>query len=181
MKKYIPYGVDFKFQYRTYKNIGKTCQIEFKARKNFLYKILNGIRKFNNKNEKKYMNFDTFSQWKQWIRQELNLNEGDNKENIIHYLEKYKSNSEIVCDMIGVIVTPMYVVVLTTGVTLFMNTDIIKTNAGTQSEELIVSYIFSGYIIMSIFITGVLILLMRMFRKNKMKLKFYEDLISNLK
>lgn len=184
MKKYTPYGIDFKFQYRTYKNIGKTYQIEFKARKNFLYKILNCIRKFNNKNEKKYMNFDAFSQWKQWIRQELNLNEGNNKENITHYLEKYKRNSKIACDMMGAIVTPMYAVVLTLGVTLIMNTDVIKIymeNIGIQSAEIIELYIYSGYISMSIIISSVLVLLMWMFRRNKMKLEFYEDLIDILK
>lgn len=52
MEKYIPYGIDLDFQYKTYKNIGESYRIEFKARKNLLYRVRKCIREFRNKNEK---------------------------------------------------------------------------------------------------------------------------------
>ena len=91
MQKYMPYGVDLKFQYRTYKHIGKLHQIEFRAEKRCIYKLLRKIESLSNKNEKKYKNFATFSQWEHYICNELDRIRFINKEDYIHYLEKNKS------------------------------------------------------------------------------------------
>lgn len=179
MRKYIPYSFDMKFQYRTYKNIGKTHWIDFKAKKNLLYKIWRIVRRTINKNEKKYKNFDTFSQWEYYIRKEFDTKKFDDKKNYIRYLKRSERNAETICDMIGAVVTPIYVVLLTMGATLIMNTDIV--NIGTNDSRMIKVYVMHGYICMSIILLFVLIFLMRYFFRQKRKIYFFKDLIKVLK
>lgn len=180
MKKYMPYGVDLEFQYSTYKNIGKSYQIEFKARKKFFYKIVNYIRKFFNKDEKKYKNFDTFSQWKNNICEEFEKIGAKNKEDFIRYIMGVRRNKEIMCDMIGAVVTPIYVVVLTMGATLFTNFDTLGEDI-KSNLYLIKTYIMYGSINMGIILVVVLMFLMAIFRDNKSKQFFCDDLIKILK
>lgn len=178
MKKYAPYGFDFKFQYRTYKNIGKTYWINFKAKKNFLYKIRRMTREIINKNEKKYKNFDTFSQWEDYIHEEFGAKKFSNQKDCICYLKRSKRTAEIFCDMIGAVITPMYVVLLSIGATLIFNTDIVKID--TYDLSMIKAYIINGYIYMSIMLTIVFCFLMLHFFKYRRKIYFYKDLINVL-
>lgn len=179
MRKYIPYGFDFKFQYKTYKNVGKTHWIDYKAKKNFLYKILRIVRNIINKNENKYKNFDTFSQWEHYIHEEFKTKKFDNKKDCIRYLERSKRNTEIFCDMIGAVVTPIYVVMITIGATLTMNTNIV--NIDTNEPNMIKESLVYGYICMSIVLFFVLIFLMLQFFRHRRKIYFFKDLIIVLK
>lgn len=162
MKKYMPYGMDLRFQYSTYKNIGKSDRIEFKARKNFICKARDYIRKKRNKNEKRYKNFNTFSQWENSICEEICTNRRFDKEDLVHYLKHYKRTEETSCEMIGAIVTPIYIVMLTMGTTLCMNANMPDIN---------------GYVKMSFVLLLTLIFLMLMFRRIKTHINFYKDLI----
>lgn len=175
MRKYIPYSFDMKFQYRTYKNIGKAHWIDFKTKKNFLYKIRRIAKNLINKNEKKYKNFDTFSQWEFYIGEEFNAKKIPNRNDYIHYLKRSKRNTEIFCDMIGAVVTPIYVVMLTMGTTLIMNTDILKLN--TTDSNMIKVGITYGFICMSIISLFTLIFLMLYFFRQRRKIYFFKDLI----
>lgn len=52
MKKYCPYNFDIDFQLRTYKNVGRMYELEYKAKEKVWYKICLLIRKVFNRNEK---------------------------------------------------------------------------------------------------------------------------------
>lgn len=177
MKEYMPYGVNLTFQYRTYKNIGKSHRMEYNAKKNIFYKIIYRVRKFHNKNEKHYKDFDTFSQWRNYIYEKIGANIAI-KEDLQHYLVKKKRSANIYCDMMGAIITPMYVIALTFAMTLLMNTDVLDTDK--MPKYLIMEYITHNYISISIIAIFVMIFLMVMFLKCKEKIDFYNDLINVL-
>lgn len=171
MRNYIPYRFDFKFQYKTYKNIGISYRIEFNAKKKFLYKMRRIVRNVLNKNEKKYKNFDTFSQWEHYICEEFDAKKFANQKDFIRYLKCRKRNAEIFCDMIGTVVTPIYVVMLTMGATVLMNTDNIN------DSNMIKAGIIHGFIFMSIILVIVLFCLMVYFFGKRRKKYFFKDLI----
>lgn len=179
MEKYIPYYVNLQFQYKTYKNIGKSNKIDFLAKKNVIYKVRKIFRKLFNKKEEKYKDFDTFSQWENYICEKFVLNNSFNVKDFIHYLKKYKRNSVMAYEMIGAIIVPMYVFLLTIGMTLLMNTDAIKTY-GTSINE-IREYMAYGFCGTNLILLMVLIVLMSMYKNCKSKADFYKDLITILK
>ena len=109
--KYKPYNFDFKFQYRTYKNIGIRHKNQFMAKK-MRYRIYETIRNLNNKDERKYKNFDTFSQWRRYIEEEFKGNL-KNYDDLKHYLQKRKDDYEFLRNVSGTIVVPIYVCMIT--------------------------------------------------------------------
>lgn len=175
MRKYIPYDFDMKYQYRTYKNIGETHRIDFKAKKNFLYKIWRVARNLINKNEKKYMKFDTFSQWENYICEEFGKNKFSNQIDCICYLKRSKRSKETACNMLGAIVTPIYVVLLTMGITLVFNSDMAGIDANNLNA--IRAYIFYGYFCMAFILFFILLFLMSNFIKYRRRINFFDDLI----
>ena len=175
MKKYMPYGFDLKFQYKTYRNIGKSYWIEFNAKKKILYKIRKIIRNVLNKKEEKYRNFDSFSQWESYIYEEFDEKKLANRKDYICYLKRSKRNIEIFCDMIGAVITPIYVVMLTMGATIVLNADTIGID--TSDSNIIKAGILHGFICMSIILVVVLSFLMLQFIKYRRKIYFYKDLI----
>ena len=66
-KKYMPYGFDFKYEYATYINIGTEEKVEYKAKSAFWFRCLKIIRKYRNKNKKKYKRLKNYSEWKEYI------------------------------------------------------------------------------------------------------------------
>lgn len=174
----MPYEIDLEFQYRTYKNIGKTYWIEFKAKKNFLYKIWRIIRIIFNKNEKRYKNFNTFSQWENYVCEEFNEKKFTNQKDYICYLKRCKRNLEIFCDMIGALITPIYVVMLTMGATLLLNTDLV--NIDINDMKMIKASVMYGFSYMSIVLVVALYFLMLQFLRYRRKIYFFEDLIKVL-
>lgn len=161
------YGIDLKYQYKTYKNVGKTYQIELKAKNNYFYKILGNMRKFLNKNEKRYKNFDTYSQWKDSIYIEINEIGFINKIDFLHYLLYYSRSKDATCEALGTIVTPIYTIILTMGITLFLTTDI--------QESLI-----KGFMFMAPVVILVLAYLLCKYTDNRKEFYFYKDLIEIL-
>lgn len=73
MKKaeYIPYNFDIKYEYETYKNVGKDCEVQFRAVRSRFYKIYKKIRDWKNKGEKKYKRIDRYSQWEVYIKEKI--------------------------------------------------------------------------------------------------------------
>lgn len=67
MSKYNPYNFDREYEYRTYKNIGKQQEIDYKAQTNIAYKIYQWIRNKRNPQEKRYMNFDNYLEWEEYV------------------------------------------------------------------------------------------------------------------
>lgn len=175
MRKYMPYGFDSEFQYKTYKNIGISYWIEFNAKEKKLYKMRRIVRNTLNKDEKKYKNFDTFSQWEHYICEEFYTKKFVNRKDYVRYLERSRRNKEIFCDMIGAVITPIYVVMLTMGATLVLNTDAV--NNVLNNSNMIKVAIMHGFICMTIILVIVLSFLMLLFLRHRRKAYFYKDLI----
>lgn len=56
---YMPYNFNIEYEYLTYKNIGVEEKILYKAKRNTFYRLRLLIRKFFNKNERKYKNLNS--------------------------------------------------------------------------------------------------------------------------
>ncbi len=116
---YMPYNFNFKYEYKTYKNIGKEYKIQYKAEKKILYRLYWLIRKVSNWNEKKYKNFNNFSEWKEYINH-TRLENNSNKEDFIHFLEERMRNCDVNRNTIGNIVTPIYVILISGGLSILL-------------------------------------------------------------
>lgn len=100
---YLPYFVDLKYEYRTYRNIG---------RKYFDMKELTmeeecdvSIRK------RKYATYNTYMQWEQHIIKIIPRKE-KNRANFIHWLKQKLHGSESLLEAVKVILIPVYMVLL---------------------------------------------------------------------
>lgn len=166
MKKYVPYGFDLKFEIRTYKNIGKDKKMKFKSKERLFYAIYYSIRNFCNRDEKKYKNFDNFSEWKEYIEMKVKETEY-NKEDFKHYLNAIKNENEDSSNMIGSIATPIYICIITIGMTIFAS---------------IKSYIL--HMLVFIFMSGILLFaflsLLIQYKRIRSKYYFCEDVINVL-
>ena len=58
-------NIDLKFEFKTFKNIGKLNKI--KEQKKIFCKQRVWLKKITNKKEKRYKNFDSFSQWERCL------------------------------------------------------------------------------------------------------------------
>lgn len=172
--------LDVGYEFRTYINIGKQRRLE--KEKPFLYSTRIELRKINNIEENKYKNIDSFSEWKKYIYEKYNKRRNFNLEDCLFYVEKSKRNMQIACDQLGVIVTPIYVVMLTMGVTLFGNTEFINGDPDIiNMRNAIVKYLIEGYISMTVILLGVLLFLLIYYYRRKRRIYFLQDLIRVLK
>lgn len=160
------FDVNWNFQLKTYNHIGKLYKIESKAGRSLFYKLTKIIYKIFNRNERRYKNFDTYSEWKEYIYAEIKEKNIYNQKDFIHYLKKCKRDDELLLEIIETIATPIYVVILTMGITLFFNNDLIN---------------MSGIFFMAVLIVWVYLLLACMSFKLKTRIYFYEDMIKLFK
>lgn len=111
--KYLPYNMDFKFEYKTHRNIGEKCRIKFKAKSNKFYKIYYEFRNFINKGESVYKEFDTYSQWEFYVKNKYGKNIGNN--DFIHFLKYKRRISKHYLDIWKSVATPMYICLIALG------------------------------------------------------------------
>lgn len=117
-KAYMPYNFNLKYEYQTYKNIGKEYRIQYRAQKNILYKLYWQIRKLFNHNEKKYKNINKFSEWEEYVNKTRQEYSSDNKD-FIHFLEGKARFYDFSRNIVGSIVTPIYAVMMSGSLTIF--------------------------------------------------------------
>lgn len=116
--KYLPYKFDSRYEYRTYKNIGKDEAIKYKAQKSVYYNILWKLRRLLNHDDKNYRQLKNYSEWKIYIL-EKNVNYMGN-EDFIHFLGSKARRNEHLHSVQGNIVTPIYVVMVSGGLSLLL-------------------------------------------------------------
>lgn len=116
---YMPFNFDFKYEYKTYKNIGKEYKIKYKAEKNVLYRLYWFIRKIFNWNEKKYKDLNNFSEWEEYVNQ-TRSGDTSNKKDFIHFLEGKARGCDVNRNTIGSIVTPIYVILISGGLSILL-------------------------------------------------------------
>ncbi len=164
--KYIPYGFDLNYQYEMYKNIGKRYKEQFSEKNNIISKLKMYIRERFNKENKKYKNFDTFSQWENYIVKMVNEYNYVNHSDFEHYLQKKKDLQESWLNIYEVIATPVYIGLISMGVTVYSSIGIPP----------LVTILFT-----SVLLLFVLIFLMIKCSSNRKKINFYRDVIDILK
>lgn len=117
---YMPYNFNIEYEYLTYKNIGVEEKILYKATRNAFYRLRLLIRKFFNKNEKKYKNLNKYSEWEEYVK---NTSVADilNKKDFIHFLEAKARYYDVIRHTVGTILTPIFVVILSGALTIFLS------------------------------------------------------------
>ena len=117
---YMPYNFNIEYEYLTYKNIGVEEKILYKAKRNTFYRLRLLIRKFFNKNERKYKNLNKYSEWEEYVK---NTSVADilNKKDFIHFLEAKARYYDVIRHTVGTILTPIFVVILSGALTIFLS------------------------------------------------------------
>lgn len=109
--KYIPYCFDAKYEYRTYKKIGKYYKIDNFC-EGLFYRLIRKMINVKNKNQKRYKKFGTYSEWKKYV---INyLEKIDNKEDFLHFLKRCRGNFQMQIDAILSIALPIYICEIST-------------------------------------------------------------------
>lgn len=106
--KYRPYGINIKYELETYKNIGKDYGNSQTASKGVLFDFLRVVRKYTNKNQKKYNFCDTYSTWKMHVDNILNI-DMINYEDFLRWLERQKKEAQHYLDAVKAVLIPIYV------------------------------------------------------------------------
>lgn len=164
--KYIRYGFDTKFEYRTYRNIGRQHMIQFYARKNLFGKLWNWIRNTLNRGEKKYRNFDVFTDWREYIIENYGNISSMNCENLIHYLQVKKRDTEFSKSSWGLIAVPCIICCVTAVLT------------GSAVSDLSTDGVL---FMIAIEIAVVVFMSLRVYEWYSFRYHFYEDMIDVLK
>lgn len=130
-KDYLPYNFDSRYEYRTYKNIGRQIEIDYWEKKKLIYKLYNYCRKKNNKNESKYKNCRDYSEWEQYVVSKM-PSEIIRTENLIHYLKSKRRSGDFVKNIFSSVMTPLFMtyisVIITILVALYENENEILIN-----------------------------------------------------
>lgn len=166
MKKiqYKPYNFEFKFEYRTYKNIGTNYEVETMSKCNIAYKIRKFTRKIWNMKEKRYRNFDTYSEWEKYISEKV-PERCSNYKNFYHYLEQRRKVYDFSVEYGKTVALPIYVAIFSATMTLY-----------ALIEAPVVALIFS----MLPLVVFILILMTIILKRQTDRRNFYRDYMSIL-
>lgn len=170
---YVPYNFNFKYEYQIYKNIGIESEIQHRAKKNIFYKLRLKIRKLFNRNEKKYKNFATFSQWEEHVKEVIkNIINDDKKlyKNFLHYLEYQRRYFQYTKSIITGIAVPAYMVLVAGALTIFGLDDSYKENV----QDILIIKGFNWFMLALILLSAIAVLHILITRYTK-RYYFYSD------
>lgn len=157
---YMPYGLDMKYEYNTYKNIGMDYGDSKTASRGWIADVIRFWRKKRNKDEKKYKFCDTYSVWEKYVTGMLKKN-ALNYKDFLHWLYGKRYNAQEDLEIIKLILIPLYIA-------LFSIIDIFFTAEMTENAKTI-------SIISIMCVVG--IISMCYFGSRNRKVVFYEDYI----
>lgn len=165
---YRPYNFDFKYEYKTYINIGKDHKIEYKADRSRIFKLYKSSIEFVNQNESKYKKFNCFSDWEQYVKEKIDIDyfyDEDNLKNFKKFLNKGKREKENAKSNIGNIVTPIYITTLSGSLTFMC-----ASNVSNQKFVYV-------WIVFSVFAIIIMMLSLRWSINKNHTYNFYKDYI----
>ena len=165
---YMPYDFNTKYQYLTYKNIGIKHRVNYMAEKYFLYRFRRCIRNLRNNNDKKYKNFDSFLEWKEYVIENKRQADYLNNKNFIHFLKGRLRTYDFKRNLIGNLVIPLYTVIAS-GLLAFI--------LFLVQDVKITFLMLDIWIWFSIFLLFILIYLERLSKKTWNLYYFYKDYI----
>lgn len=174
MKKpnYMPYNFDEKYEFKTYKNIGKSSKNYYYSQKYLFLKIY--YKLWNNEREKRYKNFNTHSEWKKYVINQIASKYEYSLEyynNFIHFLKEKKRHHKSEQNVVISIFLPILVLLGTGAVTILSGNDFFKEECSLLLAFEI-NWIIYSFIVIMIFIIAYILKV----RKNKYYY-FYKDYI----
>lgn len=178
-REYRPYKFNFKYEYKTYKNIGVEDKIIYKAEKNILYKLRFKIRKIYNWDEKRYRNFAKFSRWEEYVNEEIRNKINNDKKiykDFVHYLEYERRSYKYSQSLIIGISVPAYMVLATGALTVFG----LKSSNNCSVQDMLIINIFNWFMFVPILLAVIVILYTLLTRYTK-RYYFYSDYIMVIK
>ena len=98
-RKYMPYGFDENYEYKTYRNIGKDYGDSRTADAGHIENIKRYFRKKVNKTQKYYATCDTYTQWKNYIKKNTEKYQMDienYKQRCTRGYKRYKETSGLI-------------------------------------------------------------------------------------
>lgn len=174
-KNYMPYNFDEKYEFKTYKNIGRSSKIYYCFKKNLFLKMY--YKLWNNEIEKRYKNYNTYSEWEKFILSQVASKYDYNLEyynNFVHFLKEKKRHYEFGQSVINSIFIPILLLLATGVVTILLGNDFIKEECSFLLEFEINWFIF-GLIVIMIFIIAYIFKV-----RNNKYYYFYKDYIEIL-
>lgn len=111
-KYFNAYGLDFEYEFETYKHVGKDYGNCKNANKGLILNITRFFRKHvTNKKEHKYKFCNTYSEWEEQVQKVL-LHNVCNNEDMLHFLYQKKRDAKVFLEGIKVILIPIYIALL---------------------------------------------------------------------
>lgn len=110
--KYTPYGFDEKYEYKTYKNIGKDYGDRKIADVGFFENVKRYFRRKTNRKQKQYAMYNTYEQWKKHVKKNIERYPLS-IENYKHWLIKQQRYYQERLELIKIILIPLYIFMLT--------------------------------------------------------------------
>lgn len=107
--KYMPYSFDSKYEYRTYKNIGKDSKRLYQSQNNICYKLFYRMR--SKIGGKRYTSLNTYSDWKIYVIGQIEDKLAYDQmyvDNFISYLNARKRKHKFEDGVIRSIAVPVY-------------------------------------------------------------------------
>lgn len=108
--KYLPYSFDEKYEFRTFRNVGKDYDNNTKIC--MAGNIRRSFHRIINEKEKKYCICDTYLQWKKYVKNSIK-SRNINKDNYMHWLIKKQRYYEIRLETVKLVLIPLYILLLT--------------------------------------------------------------------
>lgn len=143
---YKPYDFDFKYEYKTYRNIGIQDKIRYKAKNDIFCRLRLKIRKVHNRDEKKYKNFNNYSEWEKYVMAKLSGKYAYSLEyysNFVHYLKEKERNYKFEQSTVVSIFIPILILLATGAVTIFAGSDLVKEESPVLFKYGVDWFIFS--------------------------------------
>lgn len=157
---YRPYGIDMKYEYKTYKYVGKDYGDRKSASRGWVGNLKRWLRKKKNKKQGRYAICNTYTQWEEHVKNVIKK-EMINYEDFIHWMYEERNKAETELEIIKLVLVPIYIA-------------LIAPFCGNMSlnEEVIT---FAGIVII-IEIIAMLVLIAA-----KKKMNFYNDITELIK
>lgn len=110
-KDYNPYKIDIKYEYRTYRYIGRDYGDRKSANIGVIDNLIRCLRKEVNKNENYYATCNTYTEW--YMHMKTIIPSGkNNSKNMLYWLRKNQKAAKHYLEAIKVVLVPIYIALI---------------------------------------------------------------------
>ena len=164
-KYFQPYGLDIKYEINTYKHVGMDYGNRKMANLGLRSNCKRFIRKsIINRKEKFYKKCDTYTEWKEHVKEILPKG-SNNCEDMLHWLYEKRRKAENLLEAIKAILIPVYIAYLSIVISIFS----IDSGEGANNSGRILFFVI--LVLMIVMISAIVL------RDAKRKENFFIDVI----